>query len=55
MSRDVAPLGPGRGTYIDEDTIEGTFPLTLDMAGWRMACAEVDGSGYFLTIRWERE
>ena len=51
---EVHPLGDGRGTYIDDDTIEGTFALGHDMEGFKMTLASVDETGYFLTIRWER-
>lgn len=54
MSRNVAPLGDGQASRLDADTIEATFPMTA-MDGWRMAVASVDETGYFLTIRWERE
>lgn len=52
---DRTPLGYGRGTHVDADTIEATFPLGLDMDGWKMTSAEVDPSGYFLSITFHRE
>jgi hypothetical protein len=55
VSRNVAPLGDGQASHLDADTIEATFPMTVDMDGWRMTVASVDETGYFLTIRWERE
>ena len=52
---DVNPLGDGKATHLDKDHIEATFPLHSDMAGWRMTGADIDESGYFITIKWERE
>lgn len=52
---DVHPLGNGKATHHDKDHIEATFPLHSEMAGWRMTGAEIDESGYFITISWERE
>jgi|KBSMisStandDraft_5_1062788.scaffolds.fasta_scaffold7863868_2 hypothetical protein len=53
--RNVHPLGDGKATHVDEKTIEATFALGMDMDGYKMVSASIDESGYFLTIRWERE
>lgn len=51
----VKPLGDGIATRLDKDSFLGTFPLSTEMEGFKMVSASVDETGYFLTIRWERE
>lgn len=51
---DVAPLGNGCATRTEPGVIIATFPLSTQMNGWHLTAADVDPTGYLLTLRVEQ-
>lgn len=54
MAKEVTPFIDGKATHTDKKHMEATFALSEEMKGWKMIGADVDPTGYFITIRWEK-